>query len=61
MTSGNLSDCKVAIPLLKKVSQLSYNQFTIGFPDATYNYEPIYQQLHTYKMRVGITIELDYN
>lgn len=54
MTSGSLSDSKAAIPLLKKVHQLSDNQFTTGLFDAGYDYEPIYQQLHTYKMRAVI-------
>ncbi|MBK3497211.1 transposase [Viridibacillus sp. YIM B01967] len=42
MTSGNISDSKVAIPLLRKVRQLIDDQFTKGIFDVGYDYEPIY-------------------
>lgn len=54
MTSGNLSDSKAAIPLLKKIQELSHNQFTTGIFDAGYDYEAIYEQLYRYKMRAVI-------
>ncbi|RKJ45749.1 IS4/IS5 family transposase, partial [Butyricicoccus sp. 1XD8-22] len=54
MTSGNLSDSKVAIPLLKKAESLLPGHFTTGILDAGYDYEPIYRQLHTYNMRIVI-------
>src|SRR5690554_359658 len=51
MTSANVSDSKLAIPLLKKVHQLGDGQFTTGIFDAGYDYEPIYRQLMTQQMR----------
>ncbi|HWL23338.1 MAG TPA: transposase [Ureibacillus sp.] len=54
MTSGNLSDSKIAIPLLKKAESLLPRHFTTAILDAGYDYEPIYRQLHTYRMRAVI-------
>lgn len=45
MTSGNLNDGKVAIPLLKKIGRDLPALFSAGLFDAGYDYEPIYQQL----------------
>ena len=42
MTSGNLSDSKAVILLLKKVYHLCDVQFTIGLLDEGYDYETIY-------------------
>ena len=54
MTSGNLHDSKAAIPLLKKVESLMPQHFTTALFDAGYDYEPIYQQVITQKMRIVI-------
>lgn len=54
MTSGNLHDSKAAIPLLKKAESLMPKHFTTALFDAGYDYEPIYQQALTQKMRVVI-------
>lgn len=51
MTSANVSDSKLAIPLLKKIHQLCEGHFTTGIYDAGYDYEPIYRQLTTHHMR----------
>ena len=45
MSSGNLSDSKAAIPLLKKVADVLPNQFTTVILDKGYDYEPIYRHL----------------
>lgn len=45
MSSGNLSDSKAAIPLLKKVAEVLPNQFTTAILDKGYDYEPIYRQI----------------
>ena len=45
MTSGNLNDGKVAIPLLKKIERNLPNIFTARLLDAGYDYEATYQQL----------------
>src|SRR5690606_13036641 len=54
MSSGNLSDSKAAIPLLKKVNDLMPNRFTTAIFDAGYDYEPIYRQALNQTMRVVI-------
>ena len=54
MTSGNLSDSKAAIPLLKKVADLMPNHFTTAIFDAGYDYESIYRQALNQSMRVVI-------
>ena len=54
MTSGNLHDSKAAIPLLKKVESLMPQHFTTALFDAGYDYEPIYQQAITQKIRIVI-------
>lgn len=41
MSSGNLSDSKVAIPLLKKVEDLLPPHFTTAIFDASYDYAPL--------------------
>lgn len=45
MSSGNLSDGKAAIPLLKKVADVLPNQFTTTILDKGYDYEPIYRHI----------------
>lgn len=54
MSSGNLSDSKAAIPLLKKVNDLMPHHFTTAIFDAGYDYEPIYRQALNQTMRVVI-------
>jgi len=54
MSSGNLSDCKAAIPLLKKLHHLGNGHFTIAIFDAGYDVEPIYRQAVLQSMRVVI-------
>lgn len=54
MSSGNLSDCKAAIPLLKKLHHFGNGQFTIAIFDAGYDVEPIYRQAVSQSMRVVI-------
>lgn len=54
MSSGNLSDSKAAIPLLKKVATIFPKHFTTALFDAGYDYEPIYQQALAQTMRVVI-------
>lgn len=54
MTSGNLSDSKAVIPLLKKIEDLFPGHFTTTILDAGYDFEPIYRQLHLYQMRAVI-------
>ena len=54
MSSGNLSDSKAAIPLLKKVNQLMPNHFTTAIFDAGYDYEAIYRQIWTHDMKAVI-------
>ncbi|CAM5222846.1 IS1182 family transposase IS662 [Ureibacillus acetophenoni] len=54
MTSGNLSDSKVAIPLIKKAESLLPRHFTTAIFDAGYDYEPIYRQLKNNQMRAVI-------
>ena len=54
MSSGNLSDSKAAIPLLKKVADLLPKHFTTAIFDAGYDYEPIYRQALHQTMRIVI-------
>lgn len=54
MSSGNLSDSKAAIPLLKKVEDLLPKHFTTVIFDAGYDYEPIYRQALHQTMRIVI-------
>lgn len=54
MSSGNLSDSKAAIPLLKKLAVLLPEQFQTALFDAGYDYEPIYRQAFAQTMRVII-------
>ena len=54
MPSGNLSDSKAAIPLLKKVNDLMPNHFTTAIFDAGYEYKAIYRQIKMYKMKAVI-------
>lgn len=54
MSSGNLSDSKAAIPLLKKVADFLPNCFTTAIFDAGYDYEPIYRQALNHTMRAVI-------
>ena len=54
MSSGNLSDSKAAIPLLKKVADFLPNHFTTAIFDAGYDYEPIYRQALDQTMRAVI-------
>ena len=54
MSSGNLSDSKAAIPLLKKVEDLLPKHFTTAIFDAGYDYEPIYRQALHQTMRIVI-------
>lgn len=54
MSSGNLSDSKAAIPLLKKVAEIVPNQFTTAIFDAGYDYEAIYRQILTQDMKAVI-------
>lgn len=54
MSSGNLSDSKAAIPLLKKVAVILPKQFKTALLDAGYDYEPIYKQALAQAMRVVI-------
>ncbi len=51
MSSGNLSDSKAAIPLLKKVEEVMPNQFTTAIFDAGYDYEAIYRQISNQDMK----------
>lgn len=54
MSSGNLSDSKAAIPLLKKVGEVLPNQFTTSIFDAGYDYEAIYRQISNQGMKAVI-------
>ncbi|TKI20600.1 transposase [Lysinibacillus sphaericus] len=54
MSSGNLSDSKAAIPLLKKIVSIMPKHFTTTIFDAGYDYEPIYKQALAQTMRVVI-------
>lgn len=54
MSSGNLSDSKAAIPLLKKIDSILPKHFTTAIFDAGYDYEPIYKQALAQTMRVVI-------
>jgi len=54
MSSGNLSDSKAAIPLLKKVDVIVPKQFKTALFDAGYDYTPIYKQALAQTMRVVI-------
>lgn len=54
MSSGNLSDSKLAIPLLKKLDSIGNDQFQLVIFDAGYDYEPIYCQALSQTMRVVI-------
>lgn len=54
MSSGNLSDSKATIPLLKKVATIFPKHFTTAQFDAGYDYEPIYKQALAQTMRVVI-------
>ena len=54
MSSGNLSDSKAAIPLLKKVAEIVPNQFTTAIFDAGYDYEAIYRQIAHQDMKAVI-------
>ncbi|RPJ95674.1 IS4/IS5 family transposase [Rummeliibacillus sp. TYF005] len=54
MSSGNLSDSKAAIPLLKKVAEVLPNQFTTAVFDAGYDYEAIYRQILNQDMKAVI-------
>ena len=54
MSSGNLSDSKAAIPLLKKVAKIVPNQFTTAIFDAGYDYEAIDRQILNQDMKAVI-------
>lgn len=54
MSSGNLSDSKAAIPLLKKVAKLVPDHFTTAILDAGYDYEAIYRQILNQDMKAVI-------
>lgn len=54
MSSGNLSDSKAAIPVLKKVNHIMPNHFTTAIFDAGYDYEAIYRQISTQEMKAVI-------
>ena len=54
MSSGNLSDSKAAIPLLKKVAEIVPHQFTTAIFDAGYDYEAIYRQIAHQAMKAVI-------
>lgn len=54
MSSGNLSDSKAAIPLLKKIATIVPKHFKTALFDAGYDYEPIYKQASAQTMRVVI-------
>lgn len=54
MSSGNLSDSKAAIPLLKKVAEVVPNQFTTTIFDAGYDYKAIYRQILNQDMKAVI-------
>ncbi len=54
MSSGNLSDSKAAMPLLKKVAEVVPNQFTTTIFDAGYDYEAIYRQILNQDMKAVI-------
>lgn len=54
MSSGNLSDSKAVIPLLKKAAEVVPNHFTTAIFDRGYDYEPIYRQVLNQKMRAVI-------
>ena len=54
MLSGNLSDSKAAIPLLKKVGEVVPNQFTTTIFDVVYDYEAIYRQISNQDMKAVI-------
>lgn len=57
LSSGNLSDGKAAIPLLKGIQQLSLPTVRYHTMDAGYDYEPIYTQIH----RMGHRAVIAYN
>lgn len=54
MSSGNLSDSKAAIPLLKKLAIILPTKFKLALFDAGYDYEPIYKQALAQTMHVVI-------
>ena len=54
MSSGNLSDSKAAVPLLKKVNHIMPSHFTTAIFDAGYDYEAIYRQISTQEMKAVI-------
>lgn len=54
MSSGNLSDSKAAIPLLKKVAKIVPNPFTTAIFDAGYDYEAIDRQILNQDMKAII-------
>ncbi|KOY80253.1 transposase [Lysinibacillus macroides] len=54
MSSGNLSDSKAAIPLLKKMNHIMPNHFTTAIFDAGYDYEAIYRQISIQEMKAVI-------
>lgn len=54
MSSGNPSDSKAAIPLLKKVNHIMPNHFTTAIFDAGYDYEAIYRQISIQEMKAVI-------
>ena len=54
MSSGNLSDSKAAIPLLKKVAEVVPHQFTTAIFDAGYDYTAIYRQILDQDMKAVI-------
>ena len=54
MSSGNLSDSKAAIPLLKKVAEVMPHPFTTAIFDAGYDYEAIYRQILNQDMKAVI-------
>ena len=54
MSSGNLSDSKATIPLLKKVNHIMPNHFTTAIFDAGYDYEAIYRQISIQEMKAVI-------
>src|SRR5690606_33385505 len=58
VSSGNLNDGKVAIPLLKGLHErLSLPHLRYAVMDAGYDYEPIYEQIH----RLGYRAVIAYN
>ncbi|WP_431028769.1 transposase [Lysinibacillus sp. LZ02] len=54
MSSGNLSDSKAAIPLLKKIAEVIPKQFSTTIFDAGYDYEAIYRQILHQDMKAVI-------